>query len=141
MFSSGIRPHYYCLPVAKREDHRVALVDAATSGLNSFFLGTDSAPHFDFAKESACGCAGCFTATNSIPIITQIFDNQHSLKNLEAFVSINGANFYNVNKNNANIILEKGDTTDFPITISCQSGNITIFDPGFPVNWKVRKNT
>ena len=141
MFSSGIRPHYYCLPVAKRENHRVALVDAATSGLNSFFLGTDSAPHFDFAKESACGCAGCFTATNSIPIITQIFDNQHSLKNLEAFISINGANFYNVNKNSANIILEKGDINDFPSTISCQSGNITIFDPGFPVNWKVRKNT
>ena len=141
LFSGGIRPHYYCLPIAKRESHRLALVAAATSGSKSFFLGTDSAPHFDFAKESACGCAGCFTATNSIPIITQVFDNNNSLKNLEAFISKNGANFYNLKQNKANIILEKGDIVDFPKKILCQQGNITVFDPGFPVNWKVRTKT
>ena len=141
LLSGGIRPHYYCLPIAKRESHRLALVAAATSGSKSFFLGTDSAPHFDFAKESACGCAGCFTATNSIPIITQVFDNNNSLENLEAFISKNGANFYNLKQNKANIILEKGDIVDFPKKILCQQGNITVFDPGFSVNWKVRTKT
>jgi dihydroorotase len=90
----GIKPHYYCLPVAKRESHRLALVDAATSGDPRFFLGTDSAPHTDCAKESACGCAGCFTATNTLSILAQVFETAGALDRLAAFTSRNGPAFY-----------------------------------------------
>ena len=90
----GIRPHYYCLPVAKRESHRLALRAAATSGDARFFLGTDSAPHADAAKETACGCAGCFTATNTLPLLAEVFEEDGALDRLEAFTSLNGPAFY-----------------------------------------------
>ena len=96
ILAGGIKPHYYCLPVAKRERHRVALLKAATSGNSSFFLGTDSAPHFDSQKESSCGCAGCFTTPNTLPILAHLFEQKDLLKNLEKFTSINGAKFYNL---------------------------------------------
>ncbi len=86
----GIKPHYYCLPVAKREEHRLALVEAATSGDARFFLGTDSAPHADHLKEHACGCAGCFTATNTMPLLAHVFEAQGKLDNLAKFASQNG---------------------------------------------------
>ena len=133
----GIKPHYYCLPIAKREHHRLALLEAATSGETSFFLGTDSAPHVNTAKESACGCAGCFTATNSIPILAHIFEEQAALNKLEAFISINGATFYNLEPNKSFLTLSKGNPHISPNTISTIEGDITIFDPGYELYWQV----
>ena len=88
ILAGGIRPHYYCLPVAKREKHRLALRQAATSGEARFFLGTDCAPHIDALKEHACGCAGCFTATNTMPLLAQVFEEDGALDRLEAFTSL-----------------------------------------------------
>ena len=90
----GIRPHYYCLPVLKREIHREALVHAATSGNTSFFLGTDTAPHFEGAKQSACGCAGCYTAESAVELYLRVFEMMGELENFEKFVSLNGPSFY-----------------------------------------------
>ncbi|MBN2761340.1 MAG: dihydroorotase [Rhodobacteraceae bacterium] len=134
----GIKPHYYCLPVAKRESHRLALVQAATSGDARFFLGTDSAPHTDDAKENACGCAGCFTATNTMSILAHVFEAEGALDKLEGFASRNGPAFYHLPVNDATITLEK---TDSPVTYSAKietsAGPITVFDPGFPLHWRV----
>ena len=132
----GIKPHYYCLPVAKREEHRQALVAAATSGDTRFFLGTDSAPHPDHLKEHACGCAGCFTATNTMPLLAHVFDSEGALDKLEGFASLNGPAFYRLPANNDTITLTKSDTpTAFPAKIDCEAGPVTVFDPGFPVFW------
>lgn len=94
MFFGGIRPHYYCLPVLKRETHRIALVEAATSGNPRFFLGTDSAPHAKGAKEAACGCAGCYTALHALELYAEAFDQAGALDKLEGFASFFGADFY-----------------------------------------------
>ena len=110
MLVGGIKPHYYCLPVAKREKHRVALLKAAVSGDSSFFLGTDSAPHFDSQKESSCGCAGCFTAPNTLPILAQLFEQESLLKQLEKFVSINGAKHYNLGLNKETLTFHKKES-------------------------------
>ncbi len=107
IFAGGIRPHHYCLPVLKRETHRRALVAAATSGDAKFFLGTDSAPHARGAKESACGCAGCYTAHAGIELYAEVFDEARALDRLEAFASLNGAAFYGVPPNVGRITLEK----------------------------------
>ena len=134
----GIRPHYYCLPVAKRETHRVALVEAATSGDVRFFLGTDSAPHPDDAKLSACGCAGCFTATNTLSILAHVFEAAGALDRLEGFVARNGPAFYGLPVNAATITLEKTDTpVPYPARIETGAGPVTVFDPGFPLYWRV----
>ena len=134
----GIRPHYYCLPVAKRETHRVALVEAATSGDVRFFLGTDSAPHPDDAKLSACGCAGCFTATNTLSILAHVFEAVGALDRLEGFVARNGPAFYGLPVNAATITLEKTDTpVPYPARIETGAGPVTVFDPGFPLYWRV----
>ena len=134
----GIKPHYYCLPVAKREEHRLALREAATSGDARFFLGTDSAPHTDENKESACGCAGCFTATNTMPLLAQVFEEEGALDNLEAFASKNGPAFYRLPENSDTITLTKGETpTAFPAKIDTGDGPVTVFDPGYPVYWRV----
>lgn len=134
----GIRPHYYCLPVAKREEHRRALVAAATSGDPRFFLGTDSAPHPDHLKEHACGCAGCFTATNTMPLLAHVFEAERALDRLEAFVSLNGPGFYGLPVNDTTLTLRKSDTpTAFPEKIGGEAGPVTVFDPGFPVYWSV----
>ena len=93
ILAGGIKPHYYCLPVAKRETHRLALRAAVTSGDARFFLGTDSTPHIDAAKEQACGCAGCFTATNTISLLAHVFEQENALDLLEAFISLNGPAF------------------------------------------------
>jgi len=139
ILAGGIKPHYYCLPIAKKENHRIALLKAAVSGNSSFFLGTDSAPHFDTHKESACGCAGCFTAPNAIPILAHLFEKEGSLEKLEKFTSINGANFYNLPLNSDHITLVKGqDPIEFPNKVSTPKGKITVFDPGFPVSWSVK---
>ena len=107
IFDGGIRPHNYCLPILKREHHRKSLVKIATSGNEKFFLGTDTAPHFSTDKESECGCAGVFNATYCIPILTQIFDNEDSLKSLQNFVSINGSKHYQKSLNKEKIKLIK----------------------------------
>lgn len=134
----GIRPHYYCLPVAKRETHRLALVEAATSGDARFFLGTDSAPHADDAKESACGCAGCFTATNTMSVLAQVFEDAGALDRLEGFVSRNGPGFYRLPVNAGTITLERRDTpVPYPAKIETDAGPVTVFDPGFPLCWQV----
>ncbi|SFI58828.1 dihydroorotase [Celeribacter neptunius] len=133
----GIKPHYYCLPVAKRETHRLALVEAATSGDASYFLGTDSAPHLDGAKENACGCAGCFTATNTMSILAEVFEQEGALDKLEAFTSINGPRFYGLPLNEASITLKKGAPVQYPSKIDTENGPVTVFDPQMPLHWSV----
>ena len=137
ILAGGIRPHYYCLPVAKRETHRLALLAAAVSGDPRFFLGTDSAPHTDDAKESACGCAGCFTATNTMSILAEVFEQQGALDKLEGFTSTHGAAFYGLRQSRAQITLRKGDPIRYPARIETGVGPVTVFDPGFDLHWHV----
>jgi dihydroorotase len=138
ILAGGIRPHYYCLPVAKRETHRLALRRAATGGLPCYFLGTDSAPHADALKEAACGCAGCFTATNTLPILAQVFDEDGALDRLEGFVSRHGPAFYRLPVNDGTLTLERRpEPNAFPAKIGTGAGPVTVFDPGFPVFWHV----
>ncbi len=139
ILAGGIRPHYYCLPVAKRETHRLALVAAATSGDPSYFLGTDSAPHLDHLKEAACGCAGCFTATNTLSILAEVFEREGALDRLEGFASRHGPAFYRVPENAERITLVKGDPARYPPRIETEDGPVTVFDPGFPLHWTVRE--
>ncbi|OWU84967.1 dihydroorotase [Oceanicola sp. 22II-s10i] len=133
----GIRPHYYCLPVAKREEHRLALRAAATSGDARFFLGTDSAPHPDHLKEHPCGCAGCFTATNTMSVLAEVFEQEGALDRLEAFVSLNGPGFYGLPVNEDTITLTRGDAVTYPAKIEAGGETVTVFDPGYPLHWRV----
>jgi len=137
VLAGGIRPHYYCLPVAKREKHRVALVQAAISGDKRFFLGTDSAPHTDANKLQECGCAGVFSATNTISCLAEVFEAAGALPKLEAFTSLNGPAFYGLPANEAKITLRKGDHVSYPNRIQTGDGAVTLFDPGFPLHWHV----
>ena len=107
IFQGGIRPHYYCLPVLKRESHRKALIKAATSGNKKFFLGTDSAPHPCTLKENDCGCAGIFTAHAAIELYAEVFEQADALDKLESFASFNGADFYQLPRNSTTITLSK----------------------------------
>ena len=136
ILAGGIRPHYYCLPVAKRESHRLALRHAATSGDARFFLGTDSAPHTDPAKESACGCAGCFTAPNTLSILAHVFEEEGALSRLEGFTSLHGPAFYGLPPNDSRITLTRGDAVPCPAKIDTGEGPVTVFDPGFPLHWR-----
>ncbi len=136
LLAGGIRPHYYCLPVAKRERHRLALRAAATSGDARFFLGTDSAPHVDAAKEAACGCAGCYTAPVALPLAAHVFDEEGALDRLEGFASLHGADWYGVKPNEDTVTLARGHKPVAPRTETAQ-GPITTFDPGFPIGWHV----
>ncbi|MBW7057334.1 dihydroorotase [Paracoccus bogoriensis] len=136
ILAGGIRPHYYCLPVAKREEHRLALREAATSGEGRFFLGTDSAPHADSAKLQPCGCAGCFTAPNTMSILAQVFEDEGALDRLEAFTSLNGAAFYRLPPNKDRITLTRRDIpAEYPARIEAGGETVTVFDPGFPLYW------
>ena len=107
IFTGGVRPHYYCLPVLKREKHRAALIHAASSGNRKFFLGTDSAPHAKGAKENACGCAGCYTAHVALELYAEAFEAAGALDRLEAFASFNGPDFYRLPRNSGTVTLEK----------------------------------
>ncbi|MDP2788148.1 MAG: dihydroorotase [Pseudomonadota bacterium] len=111
MFQGGMRPHYYCLPVLKRESHRQALVVAATSGNPKFFLGTDSAPHAKHAKEAACGCAGIYTAHAALELYAEAFDHVGALDKLEAFASFHGPDFYGLPRNTEQVTLVRESTT------------------------------
>lgn len=133
----GIKPHYYCLPVAKREEHRQALRVAATSGDSSFFLGTDSAPHIDPLKENACGCAGCFTATNTLSILAEVFEQESALDKLEAFTSLNGPAFYRLPPNETRVTLTRGEPVSYPDKIETGDGPVTVFNPMMPLHWRV----
>lgn len=138
MLAGGIRPHYYCLPVAKREEHRLALREAATSGEKTFFLGTDSAPHTDPLKLQACGCAGIFTAINTMSCLAHVFEEEGALDKLENFASLNGPAFYGFEPNSETITLQKQNTpVSYPEKIKTGAGDVTVFDPMYPLHWEV----
>ncbi len=134
----GIQPHYYCLPVAKRENHRQALRKAAVSGDARFFLGTDSAPHVDPLKECACGCAGIYTSINTMSCLAHVFEQENALDKLEAFTSLNGPAWYGLPANEETITLVKREEpVEFPVKIFTGAGPVTVFNPKFPLHWDV----
>jgi dihydroorotase len=140
ILAGGIRPHYYCLPVAKREEHRLALRKAATSGDKRFFLGTDSAPHVDPLKECACGCAGIFSSINTMACLAHVFEEEGALDRLEAFASLNGPAFYGLAPNEESMTLIRQDEpVTFPDKIETGAGPVTVFDPMFPIHWNVAR--
>ena len=136
IFTGGIRPHYYCLPVLKRETHRIALVEAATSGSDRFFMGTDSAPHAAHLKEHALGCAGCYTALNAIELYAQAFDNAGALDKLEGFASFHGADFYGLPRNTDTITLRR-ETWTVPETVPYGDATLKPLGGGETLNWKL----
>ena len=138
ILAGGIRPHYYCLPVAKREEHRLALRAAATSADARFFLGTDSAPHTDANKLLPCGCAGCFTAPNTMSLLAHVFEEESALDKLEGFASLHGPAFYRMAVNTRTLTLQKQSSPiAMPDHVETGVGPVTVFDPGFDVFWKV----
>ena len=138
IFVGGIRPHNYCLPILKREEHRQTLVKVAISGNSKFFLGTDTAPHLIQDKESACGCAGVFNTTYCLSILAQIFDNENAISNLEKFVSINGPIHYNLDINKEKIkLIKSSQALIFKKNLNVNNQKIKIFDPDFEIFWKV----
>ncbi|TCP15153.1 dihydroorotase [Crenobacter luteus] len=137
MLVGGIRPHYYCLPILKRESHREALLKAATSGSAKFFLGTDSAPHPKGAKESACGCAGLYTAHAAIELYAEAFESVGALDKLEAFASLNGPAFYGLPVNADTVTLVKEDWY-VPHTVAFGETELVPMRAGEPVRWKLK---
>ncbi|MFM1911692.1 MAG: hypothetical protein RJB18_1083 [Pseudomonadota bacterium] len=136
MFTGGIRPHHYCLPILKREEHRLALVKAATSGIPKFFLGTDSAPHAKSAKEAACGCAGMYSAHAGIELYAEVFETASALDKLEAFASFYGADFYGLPRNKDQISLVK-EAWSVPESITFAGDVLVPLRAGQPVAWKM----
>ncbi len=138
MFAGGIRPHHYCLPVLKRETHRRALLEAATSGDPHFFLGTDSAPHGREAKETACGCAGVYTAHAAIELYAEAFEQAGKLDALEAFAGFHGADFYGLPRNTDRIVLERTPWA-VPETLPLADGVCVPLRAGDSVAWSLRQ--
>ncbi|HTP94731.1 MAG TPA: dihydroorotase [Burkholderiales bacterium] len=136
LFSGGLRPHHYCLPVLKREEHRQALLAAAVSGNPKFFLGSDSAPHAQSAKEGACGCAGIYTAHAGIELYAEAFGAAGALERLDAFAGIFGAGFYGLPKNSDSLTLVK-ETHDVPATLPFGAERLVPFRAGGTVAWRV----
>jgi dihydroorotase len=136
MFTGGIRPHHYCLPVLKREEHRLALVKAAVSGSAKFFLGTDSAPHAKSAKENACGCAGIYSAYAGIELYAEVFEAENSLHKLEAFASFYGPDFYGLPRNSTKVTLVK-ESWGVPESIPFLGDSIVPMRAGQSISWKV----
>jgi len=136
LFAGGLRPHMYCLPVAKRETHRLALRRAAVSGNAKFFLGTDSAPHPVHDKERDCGCAGIFSAPVAVQIYAQVFDEENALDRLEAFASLNGARFYGLKPNEERITLQRRPWT-VPIEVATAAGPVRPFRAGETLLWQL----
>jgi len=136
MLVGGIRPHFYCLPILKRNTHQVALLDAATSGNPKFFLGTDSAPHAQHAKEAACGCAGCYTAFAAIELYAEAFEQRNALDKLEGFASLNGPRFYGLPANTDRITLVREDWT---APASLPFGELTVIPlrAGETLRWRL----
>jgi dihydroorotase len=136
IFTGGIRPHYYCLPVLKRETHRLALMQAATNGSNKFFLGTDSAPHAAHLKEHASGCAGCYTAHAAMEMYAEAFDSVQALDKLEAFASFNGADFYGLPRNTGTITLKRESWTP-PESFAYGEAELKPLRSGEALPWKL----
>jgi len=136
MLVGGIRPHYYCLPLLKRETHREALVLAATSGNRKFFLGTDSAPHAQHTKENACGCAGCYTAHAALELYAEVFEQAGALDKLEGYASFFGADFYGLPRNKQMIILRK-DEWRVPETVGFGEHRLVPLRAGEKMKWKL----
>jgi dihydroorotase len=136
LFVGGIRPHYYCLPVLKRETHRVALLAAATSGNPRFFLGTDSAPHAKGLKEHACGCAGCYTALHALELYTQAFDQAGALDRLEGFASFHGADFYGLPRSKESVTLRREPWT-LPAEFMAGDDEIVPLGGGEAIGWRM----
>jgi dihydroorotase len=136
MLVGGIRPHYYCLPVLKRETHREALIKAATSGDKKFFLGTDSAPHAQYTKENACGCAGCYTAHTAIELYAEAFENAGELGKLEGFASFFGADFYGLPRNKETVTLRKQEW-QVPGSLDFAGSQLVPLRAGEKMKWKL----
>jgi dihydroorotase len=136
MFKGGIRPHMYCLPVLKREQHRQALVAAATSGNPKFFLGTDSAPHAVGAKETACGCAGIYTAHAAIELYAEAFEDAGALDKLEAFASFHGADFYGLPRNTDTLTLKR-ESWEAPARLKMGEESLVPLRAGEAIRWRV----
>ena len=132
----GIRPHMYCLPVAKREEHRLALRKAATSGSAKYFLGTDSAPHHRHAKESDCGCAGIFNAPFALESYLAVFDEENALDRFEGFASLNGPRFYRLPVNEGTITLERSETR-VPGEVEGGGEPVVPFHAGETLGWRL----
>jgi dihydroorotase len=137
IFTGGIRPHYYCLPVLKRETHRLALVQAAISGSPKFFLGTDSAPHAAHLKEHATGCAGCYTAHAAMEMYAEAFDNAGALDKLEGFASFFGADFYGLPRNRGTLTLQRESWTP-PESFAFGQAQLKPLRAGEALSWRVR---
>ncbi|ROH84113.1 dihydroorotase [Pseudomethylobacillus aquaticus] len=137
MFAGGIRPHHYCLPVLKREEHRLALLAAATSGSAKFFLGTDSAPHAKHAKEAACGCAGMYTAHAAIEFYAEAFEAAGALDKLEAFASFHGPDFYGLPRNTSQVSLKR-ETWSVPDEIALGAETLVPLRAGQTIAWKLQ---
>ena len=137
MLVGGIKPHFYCLPILKRSRHQQALLEAATGGNTRFFLGTDSAPHAVGAKESSCGCAGCYTAPAAIELYAEAFEMMGALDKLEAFASVNGPNFYGLPRNSDTITLVKEDWI-MPESIPFGTHRVKPLRAGETISWRLK---
>ncbi|WP_045858264.1 dihydroorotase [Teredinibacter purpureus] len=138
MLAGGIRPHYYCLPILKRQSHQQALIAAATSASPKFFLGTDSAPHAKNKKETACGCAGSYTAFAAIELYAQAFEDNNALDKLEAFASFYGPDFYALPRNTGTITLERKEWT-VPTTLHYGDEQLVPVKAGETLNWQLQQ--
>ena len=136
IFKGGLRPHFYCLPILKREDHRLALLRAATSGNPKFFLGTDSAPHTRNSKEACCGAAGCFSALHAMELYAEAFDSANALDKLEAFASFHGADFYRLPRNTTTITLKRESWT-VPDEVPFIESGLVPLGAGEPLSWRM----
>ncbi|MCP4984202.1 MAG: dihydroorotase [Gammaproteobacteria bacterium] len=139
LFQGGIRPHHYCLPVAKRERHRRALLEAACGGEKIFFAGTDSAPHSKSAKESACGCAGIYSAHSAVELYAEAFESAADFTHFETFMSCNGADFYGLPQNTGSITLERTEWT-IPDSLPYPESDLIPFKAGQTLHWKLVAN-
>lgn len=136
LFQGGLRPHLYCLPVAKRERHRLALRTAATSGEGCFFIGTDTAPHARSLKEASCGCAGIFGGATALQTYVEVFDDEDALDRFEAFASLNGARFYGLPLNRGTITLIKRSSRAAP-SLAVEGEEVVIFRGDQPLTWSI----
>jgi dihydroorotase len=140
LFQGGLRPHFYCLPVLKREEHRLALLNAATSGERKFFLGTDSAPHSRHGKENACACAGCFTAYAAIELYATAFASIDKLDRLEQFASFNGADFYRLPRNSQHVTLKRSKWV-VPTDYAFGESTVIPLEANQTLEWKLERDT
>jgi dihydroorotase len=138
IFQGGLRPHLYCLPVAKREQHRLALRAAATSGDSCFFIGTDTAPHVKSAKEASCGCAGVFAGATALQTYVQAFDEENALERFEAFAALNGARFYGLEANSGTMTLERRSSSSLA-AVRVGDDEVVVFRGGEDLPWSIAK--